>query len=150
MLTIRLQRTGKRNQANFRIVLAEKTAAASKQCLEVLGSYNPLKKDFRVKEERLNYWIAQRVQISPTLHNLLISKNLLEGTKVQAFKIKKKKEVKAIPQAKNQAGSGQLDQASQTTAQQPLIDSQTQSATETQAVTEQVEKSAEPGEKKEV
>jgi small subunit ribosomal protein S16 len=91
MLTIRLQRTGKKNQADFRIVLAEKQAPVKKKFVEILGSYNPRKKDFRIKsEERLKYWIAQRVEISPTVHNLLVSKNLLEATKVKAFRVKKK------------------------------------------------------------
>ncbi len=103
MLIIRLQRTGKKNQADFRIVLAEKTAAAGKKCVEILGSYNPVKKNFKVKEERIKYWISQRVEMSPTLHNLLVTNKLLEGSKVQAFKIKKKKEPAQVPKAQQQA-----------------------------------------------
>jgi small subunit ribosomal protein S16 len=91
MLTIRLQRTGKRNQADFRIVLAEKEAPVKKKIVELLGSYNPRKKDFKVKEERLKYWIAQRVQLSPTVHNLLVTKGLLDAAKVKAFNVPKKK-----------------------------------------------------------
>lgn len=94
MLTIRLQRTGKKNQADFRIVLADKTAAAKKKFQEILGSYNPRKKTFQVKEERLKYWISQRVQISPTVQNLLISKSLLDGKKVKAFSIPAKERPK--------------------------------------------------------
>jgi len=90
MLTIRLQRTGKKNQADFRIVLAEKEAPVKKKVVEVLGSYNPRKKNFQVKEERLKYWLEQRVQVSPTLQNLLITKNLFAGAKVKAFNIPKK------------------------------------------------------------
>lgn len=97
MLTIRLQRTGKRNQADFRIVLAEKEAPVKKKHLEVLGSYNPRKKNFQVKEERVKYWITQRVEMSPTVHNLFISKKLIEGVKVKAFNTpKKKEEVKPV------------------------------------------------------
>ena len=90
MLTIRLQRTGKKNQADFRIVLAEKEAPVQKKFVEVLGSYNPRKKSFQVKQERLSYWIGQRVKMSPTVHNLLVGKNLLDAKKVQAFSIPKK------------------------------------------------------------
>ena len=90
MLTIRLQRTGKKNQADFRIVLAEKEAPVKKKVVEVLGSYNPRKKTFQVKEERLKYWVAQRVELSETMHNLLVDKKFVEGNKVKAFNIRKK------------------------------------------------------------
>ncbi len=109
MLTIRLQRAGKRNRPEFRIVLAEKTAAASKKFIEVLGHYNPRTKDFAVKsEDRLKYWIAQHVELSPTIHNLLITKKLIEGKKTQAFNIPKKpaakvEETKVAPAKVEQA-----------------------------------------------
>lgn len=90
MLTIRLQRTGKRNQADFRIVLAEKTDPVKKKFQEVLGSYNPRKKAFQAKEERIKYWISQHVQLSPTIHNLFVDKGLVTGAKVRAFSIPKK------------------------------------------------------------
>ena len=93
MLTIRLQRTGKRNAASFRIVVAEKTAHVSKDFKEVLGIYNPRSKEFNLKNpERVNYWISQHIEISPTVHNLLVTKGLLKADKVKAFKIKKSKE----------------------------------------------------------
>lgn len=85
MLTIRLQRTGKKNQSDFRIVLAEKESHVSKKIVEILGSYNPRKKNFQVKEDRVKYWITQRIDMSPTAHNLFVSKGLLDQKKVKAF-----------------------------------------------------------------
>lgn len=103
MLTIRLQRTGKRNHSHFRVVLAEKESSVSKKIAEVLGSYNPHSKDLAIKDqERLNYWIAQRIDMSPTVHNLLVTKGILKAEKVKAFNIPKKKEeapVEATPVA---------------------------------------------------
>ena len=90
MLTIRLQRTGKKNQADFRIVLAEKEAPVNKKFAEVLGSYNPRKKNFQVKQERIQYWLGQRVALSPTVHNLFVSQGVLQGSKVKAFSVPKK------------------------------------------------------------
>ena len=90
MLIIRLQRTGKKNQADFRIVLAEKEAPVNKKIIEVLGSYNPRKKNFQAKEERLKYWLGQKVSLSETAHNLLVTKGLLDAKKVKAFNIPKK------------------------------------------------------------
>lgn len=94
MLTIRLQRTGKKNQSDFRIVLAEKTAAAQKKVHEILGSYNPRKKYFKVKEDRVKYWLSEHVETSPTMHNLLVTKGLVSEKKVKAFSTPKKVEEK--------------------------------------------------------
>jgi len=96
MLIIRLQRTGKKNQADFRIVLAEKQAPVNKKFTEVLGSYNPRKKDFKAKEDRVKYWIDQHVELSPTVHNLFVAHKLLDAKKVKAFNTPKKP-VEAAP-----------------------------------------------------
>ncbi len=99
MLKIRLQRVGKKNQASFRIVLAEKQKAVKKEVIEILGHYNPRSKDFAVRDpERVKYWVSQHVQMSPTVNNLLIDKGLLTGEKIKAWKPKKKAE-EAKPQA---------------------------------------------------
>jgi len=91
MLTMRLQRVGKKNQPSYRIVLAEKHRAATKKVVELLGHYNPRTKKFGIKnEERLKYWVSQHVELSPTLRNLLITKGLLTGEKVKAWRPKTK------------------------------------------------------------
>lgn len=98
MLTIRLQRVGKKKQPVFRIVLAEKHRAASKLAQEILGHYNPQTKEFAIRDEgRLKYWIEQRVEISPTVHNLLVSKGLLTGKKIKAWRPKAKKAEASSP-----------------------------------------------------
>ncbi len=103
MLTIRLQRTGKKNQADYRIVVAEKEAPVQKKFHEVLGSYNPRKKNFQVKEERVKYWIAQHIDISATVHNLFVTKGLLDAKKVKAFTTPKKPAEPAAPAAASPA-----------------------------------------------
>lgn len=91
MLTIRLQRTGTKNRPTFRLVLAQAHRSATKRFVEVLGHYNPRSKEFGVKDEaRLKYWISQHVQLSPTVHNLLVEKKLLDAKKVKAWQPKKK------------------------------------------------------------
>jgi len=113
MLTIRLQRTGTKNKPAFRIVLAQSYRAASKQTLEVLGHYNPRSKDFGIKDpERLNYWINQHVQISPTVHNLLIEKKILTGKKVKAWQPKKKEpSAETAPPVKSEAAPAEAPAA---------------------------------------
>ncbi len=91
MLTIRLQRTGTKNKSSFRIVLAQSYRSASKQVLEVLGHYSPRTKAFGLKsEDRLKHWLAQHVQVSPTVYNLLVEKKMIDGKKVKAWQPKKK------------------------------------------------------------
>jgi len=90
MLIIRLQRTGKKNAADFRIVLAEKESHVSKKFQEVLGSYNPRTKMFQVKTERVQHWISKGVALSPTVHNLFVTKSLTTEKKVRAFSTPKK------------------------------------------------------------
>lgn len=111
MLTIRLQRAGKKNRPDFRIILAEKKAAASKKFNEILGTYNPRTKAFVLKNpERVQYWISQHVEMSPTIHNLFVTQKVITEKKVTAFSVPKKqaepeKEVKAEAQAENAPAS---------------------------------------------
>lgn len=101
MLIIRLQRTGSKNNPDFRIVLAEKYRSAVKKATEVFGEYNPVTKNFHLKnKERLLEWINKKVEISPTVYNLLVNKQIIQGKKVQAWKPKRKeKEETPKPEA---------------------------------------------------
>lgn len=71
-------------------MLAEKTFSVSKKFQEILGTYNPHKKVFKLNEERAKYWISQHVELSPTVHNLFVSKAIITGEKVRAFNTPKK------------------------------------------------------------
>ncbi len=92
MLRIRLARTGKKNKAQFRLVVAEKARAANKKFIEILGHYNPHSKEKVFKKERVQYWISKGAQPSPTVHNFLIDLKIIEGKKVISWKPKKKAE----------------------------------------------------------
>jgi len=81
MLTIRLARIGKRNRAQFQIVLQEHTVAPGGRHVEVLGSHDPHLKKTVLKEERIKYWAGQGVQMSDTVFNLFLSKGLVNGAK---------------------------------------------------------------------
>src|SRR6185295_20402494 len=122
MLTIRLQRTGKKNQADFRIVLAEKESPVKKKIVEVLGSYNPRKKDFRVREERVKYWLGQRIELSETVHNLFVTNKLVEGAKVKAFSIPKKPVEKAAEGAAPAAATSEAPVAEAAPAVEPTAE----------------------------
>jgi ribosomal protein S16 len=71
--------------------LAEAHRSATKKFQEILGFYHPRTKEFGIKnEERLKYWLGQHVQVSPTVHNLLVEKKLITAGKVKAWRPKKK------------------------------------------------------------
>jgi len=82
MLMIRLQRVGRKNYAEFRVVVTEKTRAAkSSNYVELVGHYNPHDDSVTVNSERVLYWIQQGAQVSDTVHNLLVSQKVIEGKK---------------------------------------------------------------------
>ena len=100
MLTIRLQRAGKKNKPEYRVILAEKTAAVNKKFIEILGNYNPHSKVLNIRDkDRLNYWIEKRVEMSPTVNNLFVAQNIITTTKVHAFSIPKKPVEAVAPEA---------------------------------------------------
>jgi len=83
MVTIRLQRVGKRNDPSYRVVLTDtRRGPKSGGFIEILGSYNPKQKgSFRVKEDRVSHWIASGAQASDTVHNLLVSAKVIDKPK---------------------------------------------------------------------
>jgi small subunit ribosomal protein S16 len=89
MLTIRFNRTGKRNKAQFRIVVQEHTVAPGGRHVEVLGSHDPHSKKSVLRAERIKYWIEKGAQASDSVWNLLIKKNIVTGSK-RVVKMKKK------------------------------------------------------------
>jgi small subunit ribosomal protein S16 len=91
MLTIRFARIGKKNKAQFKIMLQERTFAPGGRHVEILGSYNPHNKVAVLKEERIKYWLEKGASASDTVHNLLISKGVISEKK-RAVKIPKKAE----------------------------------------------------------
>jgi small subunit ribosomal protein S16 len=97
MLSIRFARTGKRNMSQFKIVLQEKTAAPGGRHVEVLGSYNPHKKEAVLREDRIKYWLKQGVGVSDSPYNLFVSKGLISGKK-RSVKIPKKLEQENSPE----------------------------------------------------
>lgn len=89
MLTIRFNRTGKRNRAQFRIVVQEHTVAPGGRHVEVLGSYDPHQKKGEFKADRIKYWMEKGAQVSDSVWNLLVKNKIIEGAK-RAVKIRRK------------------------------------------------------------
>jgi small subunit ribosomal protein S16 len=87
MLKIRLQRTGRKHETTFRIVATDsKNSAKSGKILEILGAYDPRRDETTViNADRIKHWISVGAGLSGTVNNLLISKKIIEGKKVNVL-----------------------------------------------------------------
>lgn len=101
MLTIRLQRVGRKHEPTFRVVVTDHKTAAKKnrRFHEIVGSYDARDKNITaLNGERIKYWLSVGAQASGTVHNLLITKGIIEGKKINVLPQKtapKKEEVAA-------------------------------------------------------
>lgn len=101
MLKIRLQRTGKRGQAYFRVVALEHTKKTKGGFLELLGSYDPHKKTLQAQKERIEYWLSKGAQISPTVNNLLVNYKYWDRPKMASWKPKPQSKTKDAGEVKS-------------------------------------------------
>lgn len=103
MLIIRLKRTGRRNDPSFRIVVGEKIySPKSGKHLAEIGSYNPKTKNTIIDAEAVKGYLAKGAMLSDTIHNLFLSKGIIEGKKknvLPAFKAPAAPENKEEPKA---------------------------------------------------
>jgi len=77
MLKIRLSRAWKRNMAFFRVVLTEHTKAAKHWYKEVLGSYNPFTKEFKLKDlDKIKKYLSNGIKFSPRVEKLVKVNNI--------------------------------------------------------------------------
>lgn len=77
MLKIRLARAGKRNSPFFRVVLTEHTSSSKSGYKEVLGFYNPISKEFSLKDTtKIKSYLSQGVQFSPRIEKLVKLNNI--------------------------------------------------------------------------
>lgn len=81
MLTIRFARVGRKNRAQYRIVLQEHTAAPTGRHVEVLGSYDPHSKVSVLKADKIKEWIKKGAQASDSVYNLFVKEGVIEGKK---------------------------------------------------------------------
>ena len=86
MLMMRLQRVGRRNDPSYRIVVTDKrTGPKSNKHVDLLGSYSPKSDGVQIDADRAKDWISKGVQLSPTVHNLLVNEKVIEGKKINVL-----------------------------------------------------------------
>lgn len=84
MLIIRLQRTGRKHEPTFRVVLTDsKNGPKSGKYLKNLGWYDSRLKNKadQLDTEAIKHWIANGAKLSDTVHNFLISQKVITGKK---------------------------------------------------------------------
>lgn len=110
MLKMRLQRIGRKNDPSYRVVVTDsRNGPKSSKEVDTLGSYSAKSNVFSVAAERVKDWIGKGVQVSPTVHNLLVANKVIEGKKVNVLpkkspiideeKLKAEAEAKAAAEA---------------------------------------------------
>ena len=124
MLAIRLQRVGRKKQPLYRVVVSEKTKDTYGDHLEILGSYNPHKKEAVLKEDRIKHWLSQGAQSSSSVNNLFIKEGIVEGAKTKSVRISKKRAAKkedkeAKPEEKSAEGDSAAKPAEDTAEEKP-------------------------------
>ena len=74
-VVIRLQRVGKKAQAQYRVVAIEKKTAVGSEAKEVLGIYHPCNKEnaeqVKLDLKRVEHWIKNGAKPSETVASLI-------------------------------------------------------------------------------
>lgn len=78
MVTIRLSRIGKKKRPFYRVVVIEKTRPRDGRFVEIVGTYDPLKKpaEVKLKADRIKYWLECGAQPSDTVRSFLRNQKL--------------------------------------------------------------------------
>ncbi|HEY6388806.1 MAG TPA: 30S ribosomal protein S16 [Candidatus Acidoferrum sp.] len=73
MLTIRLSRIGKKKKPFYRVVVIESSKPRDGRVVELVGTYDPLKKPAEIKlnAERIKHWLGVGAQPSGTVRSFI-------------------------------------------------------------------------------
>lgn len=72
MLKIKLSRIGKRNQAFYRIIIAEARSKRDGKYIDLLGTYNPMvnPKEIKIDSKKYQDWLQKGAQPTETVASL--------------------------------------------------------------------------------
>ena len=81
MVKIRMKRMGRRHRPFYRINAMDTRSPRDGRVVEELGFYDPITQDqekqFKIKEDRIRYWLEKGATTSDTVKNLLLSKGII-------------------------------------------------------------------------
>lgn len=102
-----MQRTGRVNMPTFRIVVVEHTASPKTgKFVDQIGFYNPKTKERTLDEGKVKHWLSVGAKASATVHNMLVSKGVVKGKKINvlpAYKAPEAAPAEAVPAAESPA-----------------------------------------------
>jgi small subunit ribosomal protein S16 len=121
MLKMRLQRIGRRNDASYRLIVTDsRRGPKSGKHIDLLGSYNPKLDQFNINGDRAREWIQKGVQVSDTVHNLLVSGKVIEGKKINVLPRKSPIVDEAALKAKEEEEAAQATEEAE--GEMPLVE----------------------------
>ncbi len=83
---MRLQRIGRKNSPTYRVLVVDsRQGPKSGKYVDVIGSHDPKVDNTVLDGEKARVWIAKGVQVSPTVHNLLVTHKIIEGKKINVL-----------------------------------------------------------------
>jgi small subunit ribosomal protein S16 len=70
---VRLRRIGKnpKGKIHFRISVFDERSGRDSRVIEELGFYNPISGEYKIKKERIGYWVKNGAQLSSTVKSLV-------------------------------------------------------------------------------
>lgn len=140
MLKIRLSRTGKRNDASFRIVVTEHYKPVKAGFIEHIGFYNPRSKQFQIDKEKLRLWMKKGATPSTTVNNLLVREKIFAKDKVVKITRVPKKKEEEEKEKKTEAKTETADKKDRTKAEikkEPKVEDKKPKVKETKEKIEQ-------------
>lgn len=86
MLKMRLQRVGRKNDPAYRIVVTDsRRGPKSGKHVDLLGSHNPKLHVTQIDGDKAKDWIAKGVQVSDTVHNILVTQKVIDAKKINVL-----------------------------------------------------------------
>ena len=77
MLKLRLKRIGRKRSPSYRLVIMENTCRRDGRPIEEVGYYNPISKNYKFDEKKIEKWLNVGVKPTETVFNLLKKANII-------------------------------------------------------------------------
>ncbi len=71
MVTIRLSRYGRKKAPFYRVIAVDASKKATGKYLEVVGTWNPAKKELKLEKEKIQSWIKKGASLSATVKKFM-------------------------------------------------------------------------------
>ncbi len=122
MLVIRLQRTGRKNEPTYRLVVAENSAPVKGNYVELVGHYLPSRTSpvLTVDAARITHWVSKGAKASDTVARLLTAQGIAGLTpSIRPYAKRKPRNAAEQPSPAEAAAPAESAPAAETPAEAP-------------------------------